>query len=125
MVTGRDLLASAERLTADGPPLTVEANLAVTVDGTEIAVSTPSDRLHIQCGSVRALASLYRSTGGRVREASALLAQLGLTAELRVGGAVVGVVGAAATPGPLARRVFGPNVEVHVTEVAAAAVRMK
>lgn len=125
MVTGPELASTAKRFAADGSSLSVEANLAVAVDGTELAVSTPEDRIRVQCGSVRAVLSLYRSEGSRARELSALLAALGLTAELRVGGAVVAVAGAEATPGRLSRRVFGPNVEARATALLAAALRLK
>lgn len=125
MATSADLQATLDRLSADQPPLSVEANLGVTVDGTSLAVSTPDDRVHVQIPSIGAALSVFRSQGNRLGETAAVLDRVGLTAEFRIGDAVVAVAGAAADAGPIAGRVFGPHVELRPTEVVVAAIRLK
>lgn len=111
-------LASA---VADRPGLDVTADLSVSVDGTAVDVESYTDRLFVDVDSVRALVRLAGATGGRsrLRRTSQLLSAADLTAELRVAGRPVALLGADADPGPLGRRLGG--VELRAGGLVAAA----
>lgn len=125
MPTGSEVLTVLEAAARDRPALSVEANLTLTVDGTELAVSTPEDRIRVQVPSVRTAASLFGSERQRLPAVSGTLADTGLTAELRIGDAVIALLGAAATPGRLSKSIWGAAVEIRPAELFAAALRLK
>jgi hypothetical protein len=108
-----------------GPVLDVQANMSVTVDGTDLAVSTVGDRLRVQVPSLAAGVRLLRAERGRLPDLSESLAAAGLTAEVRIGDAVVAVVGADAAPGFLSGLLSLGPVEVRPTEAVAAALRLR
>jgi len=120
-----ELGAVVEGVAREGPPLDVTANLSVTVDGVDLAVSTAGDRLRVQVPSLSAGLSVLRATpdgGSRLPEA---LAATGLTAEVRVGSAVVAVLGADAAAGRLARRLGLGPVQLRARGLVAAALRLR
>jgi hypothetical protein len=123
--TGSEVLTVLETAAADSPALSVDANLSLTVDGTKLAVSGSDDRIHVQVPSVRAAASLFGSERQRLPAVSGALADNGLTAEVRIGDAVVALLGAAATPGQLSKPIWGEAVEIRPAELFAAALRLK
>lgn len=113
------------RLARQGPGLAVDANLSVTVEGTRLAVSTHAERLRVQVPSVTAGLRLARNDRDRLSAVAGLLADADLTAEIRVGDAVVAVVGAEATPGPLSRRLRLGAVELRPRGAVAATLRLR
>ena len=125
MATGSEVLAALGAAASDSPALSVDANLTLTVDGTELAVSTPEDRIRVQISSVRAATSLFGSQRQRLPAVSARLADAGLTAEIRIGDAVVALLGGAATPGQLSSAIWGEAVEIRPGELFAAALRLR
>jgi hypothetical protein len=123
--TGSEVLAVLERAATDSPALSVDANLTLTVDGTKLAVSASGERIQVQVPSVRAAASLFGSERQRLPAVSGTLADNDLTAEIRIGDAVVALLGAAASPARLSRAIWGDAVEIRPTEAVAAALRVK
>lgn len=127
MAVSEDVVGTLERIAraSDTPALSLDANLTVTVGDAKLAVSTVDDRIRVQVPSVGVGVKLLRQERGRLPDLGELLAEAGLTAELRVGSAVVAVVGADATPGFLARRLGLGPVEVDGTAAVAAALRLR
>lgn len=123
--TDLDFAAILGRLARTGPALDVEANLSVTVDGIRLAVSTCDGRLRVQVPSIGACARLARSERTRLPVLASILADAGLTVEVRVGDAVVALVGADANPGRLARRLHLGAVEPRLRGVVAATLRLQ
>jgi len=120
-----DLVTTLQGVARQAGTLSLEANLSVTVDGTDLAVSTVDDRLRVQVPSLSAGARLLRSERGRLPDLSETLGAAGLTAEIRVGDAVLAVVGADATPGLLAALAGLGPVELRPTQAVAAALRLR
>jgi hypothetical protein len=81
--------------------------------------------VRVQVPSVAAAASLLSSEGDRLPALARLAASAGVTAEVRIGDAVVAVVGTDADPGRVSRLLSLGPVEVRSTELAAAALRFK
>ena len=125
MVTGSEVLAALEAAATDSPALSVDANLTLAVDGTKLAVSAAEDRIRVQVPSVRAATSLFGSQRQRLPAIAGALADTGLTAEIRIGDAVVALLGGAATPGQLSSAIWGEAVEIRPGELLAAALRLK
>ena len=125
MPTGSEVLTVLEAAATDSPALSVDANLTLTVDGTKLAVSASGDRIRIQIPSVRAAVALFGSERQRLPAVSERLADTGLTAEVRIGDAVVALLGEAATPGRLSNSIWGESVEIRPGELFAAALRLK
>lgn len=125
MPTGSDVLAVLEQAATDSPALAVDANLTVTVEGTELAVSSPDDRIRVQVPSVTAAASLFSSERNRLPALARTMTATGVTAEVRIGDAVVAVLGAEAVPGTVSKRIWGEGVEVRPQSFLAAAVRLR
>lgn len=123
--TEPDFAAVLGRLARQGPELAVDANLSVTVEGTRLAVSTRAERLYVQIPSVTACLRLARSDGDRLSTIAGLLDDADLTAEVRVGDAVVAVVGSEATPGLLARRLRLGAVALRPRGAVAATLRLR
>jgi len=118
-----DALAAVERRLSAGPGLTVSSDLVVTVDGTELTVSSFTDLLRIEVPSVRALATLGRRHRERVATLGSLLSAADLTAAIVVGRRRVATVGADVTPGPLARLLGLGPFRVHVGGLTTALLR--
>lgn len=125
MAASGDLISTVEHLARDSAGLTVTANLAVTVDGIDLAISTVDDRLRVQVPSVLAGIRLLRRERGRLRGLSQVLVEADLTAEIRVGSAVIAVAGRDATPGLSARLLSVDGVEVHSLALVLAALRLR
>lgn len=120
-----DLVATVERLARTGPDLSVTANLSVTVDGIDIAISTVEDRLRVQVPSVLDAFRLLRGERERLPALSRVLSDASLTAEVRVGGAVIAVAGSDATPGTLSEWLgLGPT-EIRLRALPGAALRLR
>ncbi len=122
--TPADLAAVVERI-RERPALDVEANLSVTVDGVDLAVTTDGDRLRVQVPSVFACVSVLSATPEEGLALPAALSAAGLTAEVRVGEAVVAVAGADVVPGRFVRLLSLGPVEVRALSLLAAAVRLR
>lgn len=125
MAASRDLVATVERLARTGPGLDVTANLSVTVDGTDLAISTVEDRIRVQVPSVQAGFRLLRRERERLPALSRGLSEAELTAEIRVGSSVIAVAGTDAKPGKLSRLFSLGPVEVRLRSVVSAALRLK
>ena len=91
------------------PPLSVEADLRVDLDGHRASVVGYDDLVALDLPSLPAALALYRDSPVGVMDAAALLSSVGMTAELRVRGVPVARIGDAAAPSGLARRLgLGP-----------------
>ena len=101
--TPKDIGSTLEDIAREGPPLSVTANLSVTVDGVDLAVHADGDRIRVQVPSVWAGARVLLAVPEGGDGLAAALEATGLTVEIRVGSAVIAVAGAGATPGRLAR----------------------
>jgi hypothetical protein len=123
--TSGDLRATATQLARAGEGFEIAANLSVTVDGIDLAVCTVEDRIRVQIPSVRAAVRLARGERGRLPTIARLLAEADQTAELRVGSAVLAVVGADATPDRLAMLLSLGQVETRPGAVLPAALRLR
>jgi hypothetical protein len=122
----KDIGSTLEDIAREGPPLSVTANLSVTVDGVRLSVHADGDRVRVQVPSVwagaRVLQAALDSGGDGL---AAALEATGLTAEIRVGSAVIAVAGAGVTPGRLARLLPVGSVKVRARALAAAALRVR
>ena len=122
----KDIGSTLEDIAREGPPLSVTANLSVTVDGVRLSVYADGDRIRVQVPSVwagaRGLRAVLDSGGDGL---AAALEATGLTAEIRVGSAVIAVAGAGVTPGRLARLLPVGSVKVRARALAAAALRVR
>lgn len=125
MAAGGDLVETVERLARAGTDLSVTANLSASVDGVDLAISSEGDRIRVQVPSLRAGLRLARSQGERLGDLSGVLSEAGLTAEVRIGDAVVAVVGSGAVPGTLSTLLSLGPVEVRPRGAAAAALRLR
>jgi len=96
-------------------PLSVEADLAVTVNGVEAEVESTGRRLLVR---FRSLPDAFRALGGQPDGAETALGGLSaataLTAEIRVRDRIVAVAGADARPGPVAWSLGVDPVEVRL-----------
>lgn len=93
-------------MTADGrrPPVEVDADLDVTIEGETLRVDGYGDLLVVDAPSFSALRSLRRGVDALPDPLStALPAGAGLTVDLRVRGVSVARIDPDADPGPLAR----------------------
>ncbi|RXK51477.1 hypothetical protein [Halorientalis pallida] len=125
MATSSDLAATVGRVARAGDRFDVTANLSVTVDGVDLAVSTVDDRIRVQVPSVWDGVRLGRTERVRLGRLARILADAGETAEIRVGDAVVAVVGDDATPGRLDWVLSEGPVETHPRAVVQAAFRLR
>ncbi|WP_276271247.1 hypothetical protein [Haloarcula litorea] len=87
----------------DRPPLGVDADLTVAVDGAEGRVVGYGDLVAVDLPSLPAALTLRRSSPADPTDAAAALASVDLTVEVRVRGVPVGRIGADAAPGRVAR----------------------
>jgi len=91
------------------PELSVEANLALDLDGHRASVVGYDDLVALDLPSVPAAISLWHNRPVDTMDAAALLSSVGLTAEVRIRGVPVARLGADAVPSGLARRLgLGP-----------------
>ena len=124
--TPKDIGSTLEDIAREGPPLSVTADLSVTVDGVRLSVYADGDRIRVQVPSVWAGARvLWAALDSGGKSLGKALDTTGLTAEVRVGGAVVTVVGAEAAPGRFVRALPVGPVEVRSRELLAAALRLR
>jgi hypothetical protein len=108
-------------VTDGGRALSVDADLAVSVDGDDLSVSSHGDRLVVEAPSLRAGLRALRSTGGHADDVAGSLHRVGLTADVRVRGRTVALAGAAARPNALGR-VVAEGIEVRAGGALAAAL---
>lgn len=125
MAASGDLVSAVEHLARSRPGLSISANLSVTVDGIDLAISTVGDRLHVQVHSVWAGVRLLQGERERLPALSRVLSEADLTAEIRVGSAVVAILGKDATPGTLARLLSLGPVEIRLRALVPAALRIR
>jgi hypothetical protein len=103
--------------------LSVETDdLTVSVDGVDAAVHAADHRLFVEVDSVADALRVARNlpADSVSNRAAAGLARGGLTAEVRVRGRTVAVVGAEARPGPLSRRLGVAPAELRLAGVVGA-----
>ncbi|MEF8812992.1 MAG: hypothetical protein V5A55_04140 [Halovenus sp.] len=125
MAASGDLVTTVERLARSSAGLSVTANLSVTADGVDLAISTVGDRLHVQVPPVWAGFRLLRGEQERLPALSRVLSEAELTAEIRVGSAVVAVAGSDADPGKLSELLSLGPVEIRLRELGPAALRLR
>ena len=105
-------------------PLSVATDdLTLTVEGVDLDVRSTGDRLFVEAATVRDAVRVARSLPEEAdaRGPSALLLATDLTAEVRVRGRTVALVGADARPGPLSRRMGVAPAELRLAGVLGAA----
>lgn len=98
-------------------PLSVETDLTLTVEGREASVRSTGDRLFVEFGSLAdALGALGASdaTDPRLARIDRVLETTDLTVEVRVRDRTVAVLGAAARPGVVSRRLGVAPVELRL-----------
>ncbi|QSG11417.1 Uncharacterized protein HSBGL_0990 [Halapricum desulfuricans] len=125
MAASGDPAATVERLARSGPDLSVAANLSVTVDDVNLAISTVGDRIRVQAPSVGDGLRLFRSEYGRLSAFARVLSESDLTAEIRVGSAVIAVAGTDAAPGMLSQLLSLGPVEVRLRALVPAVLRLR
>jgi len=106
-------------------PLSVATDdLTLTVEGVDLDVRSTGDRLFVEVATVRDAVRVARSLpeDADARGPSALLLATDLTAEIRVRGRTVALIGADARPGPLSRRLGVAPAEIRVAGALGAAV---
>lgn len=106
----------------DRPSLAVEADLAVEIDGHGATVVGYDEVVTVDVPSLPAALSLWRGLPVDSMDLAAVLASVGLTAELQVRGVPVARVGEDATPSTAARRLGLGSVELVPDGVPLAAV---
>ncbi|SEO90411.1 hypothetical protein SAMN05216388_102271 [Halorientalis persicus] len=125
MATGSDLATTVGRVARANDRLDITANLSVTIDGIDLAISTVDDRVRVQVPSVWDGVRLGRTERGRLGRLARILDEAGETAEIRVGDAVIAVVGADATPSRLDWALSMGPVEIRPRAVVPAVLRLR
>lgn len=125
MAASGDLVATVEGLARSGPEVSVTANLSVTVDNIDLAISTVEDRIRVEVPSMRAGFRLIRSEYDRLPALSRVLSAAELTAEIRVGGSVIAVAGTDAAPGTWSQLLSLEPVEVRLRALVPAVLRLR
>jgi len=120
-----DLVTTLEGLARSGPDISVTANLSVTVDNINLAISTVDDRIRVQVPSVRAGFRLLRREHERIPALSRVLSEADLTTEIRVGSAVLAVAGTDAAPGTLSRLLSLGPIEIRLRALVPAVLRLR
>jgi len=106
-------------------PLSVATDdLTLTVDGVDLEVRSTGDRLFVEVATVRDAVRVARSLPEAIdaRGPTTLLLATDLTAEIRVRGRTVAVVGAGARPGLFSRRLGVAPAELRLAGALGAAV---
>lgn len=105
-------------------PLSVAADLTLTVNGARAEVRSTGDRLFVEFASLTAaLEALRGLPDGSADDLRALLTTTDLTVEVRVRDRTVAVVGSQARPGVVSRRLGVAPVEARLGGVLAAVGR--
>lgn len=125
MAASGGLVATVEGLARSDSDLNISANLSVTIDDTHLAISTVGDRIRVQVPSVWAGFRLLRSEHERLPPLSRALSEASLTAEIRVGSAVIAVAGTDATPGTLSQLLSVGPIEVRLRALVPAILRLR
>ena len=125
MATSGDLIATLEGLARRGPGLSVTANLSVTVNEIDLAISTVEDRIRVQVPSVWDAFGLLRSERDRLPGLSRVLSEADLAAEIRVGSAVIAIAGSDAVPGKVSQLLGLGPVEVRLRALGSAILRFR
>jgi len=119
------LVATVEELARNGPDVSITANLSVTVDNINLAISTVGDRIRVQVPSVRAGFRLLRREHERLPALSRTLSEADLTAEIRIGSSVIAVAGTDAAPGTLSQLLSLEPVEIRLGALVPAVLRLR
>lgn len=115
---------SLAELPREGERLDIEANLGVEIDGRTFAVSSEGDRVVVHAPSVSACLAVA-DNWGRLPDLAALLADAGVTVEVRTGNAVLAIVGAEADSGGLTASLVAAAVELRANEIVAGLLRLR
>lgn len=103
-----------------GPALRIDTDLSVTVAGHPVSVASTGDRVFVDTPSLTAARTVAAGANrARLRELSRALSVVGVTAEFRVAGRSVLVLGDAAQPGVLAERLGVAPAEVRASSALA------
>lgn len=94
-----------EQVADAGQSLTFVTRLVAAVEGVDLRVGSISGLLYIDCESVRAFVRFAREEHSQFPALSRTLSTAGTTAEVRVDGRTVALIGAGVDPGLLASRV--------------------
>jgi len=107
---------------ARAPLSVVTEDLTLSVDGVDLDVRSTGDRLFVEVATVRDAVRVARRlpNDGDARGPAALLTATDLTAEVRVRGRTVAVVGGDARPGLLSRKLDVAPAEVRLAGALAA-----
>lgn len=109
----------ADRPAPSLPPLTIEADLDLEVDGERVRVGSDGQRLTVDLPSLRAARGLVGPLGqneGAVAFVHAALAEGGVTAEVRMGGETLARLGAGTRPSRVARYLGLEGAELHARQ---------
>lgn len=104
-------------------PLSVETDLSLSVDGTEIDVRSTGERLFLELPSVSVALQLLEDGEEFTDQLSTVLQFTDLTVEIRVREATVAVVGSGARAGILSRELGVAPAEARVGGAVSAAGR--
>jgi hypothetical protein len=106
---------------ASRAPLTVETDLDLTIDGTQIDVRSTGDRLYVEFPSLRAArTALSGLSPKRVSGVVSLLKETDLSIEVRSRNRTVLALGADAPAGALSRWLGAAPAQIRVAGLAAA-----
>ena len=109
---------------AKAPLSVVTEDLTLSVDGVDLDVRSTGDRLFVEVATVRDAVRVARRlpNDGDAGGPAALLTATDLTAEVRVRGRTVAVIGGDARPGLLSRELGVAPAEVRLAGALAAGV---
>lgn len=116
---------SLEKLPREGERLDIEANLGAQIDGRAFAVSSEDGRIVVHAPSVGAVLAVVPASGGAVSALADVLADAGVTVEVRTGNAVLAVVGAEAEPDGLTAALVSEAVELRAGGALAGLLRVR
>ena len=115
----------------DLPPLDIDADLDLQVDGETVRVRGTGPQVVVELPSLRAGAALMRSGPFQTRRRARLdlidrlLRRAGLTAEVRLSGALLARLGTGSRPGAVARLLRLGALEVRPTRSLGTFVRRR
>ena len=112
------------RTDARAPLSVATEDLTLTVEGVDLDVRSTGDRLFVEAATVRDAVRVARNLPGDTdaHGPAALLTATDLTAEIRVRGRTVAVIGADARPGFLSRELGVAPAEVRLAGLLGAGV---
>ncbi|WP_302080878.1 hypothetical protein [Salinibaculum rarum] len=102
-------------------PLSVETDLELTIDGTDVDVQSTGDRLFVEFPSLSGVVHAARTVPrSRTEEVTATLTATALTVEVRSRGRTIAALGADAPAGPVSRWLGIAPAQIRVGGLAGA-----